>query len=85
MTRDEVLKLIRAHLSAELGTDVAGIREETRFKEDLEADSLDLVELVMELEDRYGIRIPDEEAAKIHTVGQAADFVAAQAQSRQAN
>lgn len=77
MTRDEVLERIREHLSAELEVDAASIREDTRFKEDLEADSLDLVELVMELEDRYGIRIPDEEAAKILTVGQAADFVAA--------
>ena len=51
----------------------------TRFREDLEADSLDLVELVVELEDSYGVRIPDEEAAKILTVGQAADFVAAHA------
>ncbi|MBX5469851.1 MAG: acyl carrier protein [Thermoleophilaceae bacterium] len=79
MTRDEVLERIREHLSAELEVDAASIREDTRFKEDLEADSLDLVELVMELEDRYGIRIPDEEAAKILTVGQAADFVAAHA------
>ncbi len=82
MTREEVLELIRAHLSSELGVDASGIGEGTRFKEDLEADSLDLVELVMELEDRYGIRIPDEEAAKILTVGQAADFVAAHAQAR---
>ena len=53
----------------------SGIDEGTRFKEDLEADSLDLVELVMELEDRYGIRITDEEAERIETVGQAIDFV----------
>jgi acyl carrier protein len=79
MTRDEVLELIRAHLSAELEVDVSAIGESTRFKEDLEADSLDLVELVMELEDHYGVRIPDEEAVKIHTVGQAADYVAAHA------
>jgi acyl carrier protein len=79
MTRDEVLELVRAHLSAELEVDASKIGEGTRFKEDLEADSLDLVELVMELEDRYGVRIPDEEAAKILTVGQAADFVAAHA------
>ena len=55
------------------------IADGTRFKEDLEADSLDLVELTVELEDTYGIRIPDEEAARILTVGQAADYVAAHA------
>jgi acyl carrier protein len=79
MTRDQVLQLIREHLATELEIDVETIREDTRFKEDLEADSLDLMELVMELEDRYGVRIPDEEAARILTVGQAADFVAVRA------
>jgi acyl carrier protein len=79
MTREEVLERIRAHLATELEVDPARIVETTRFKEDLEADSLDLAELVVELEDNYGIRIPDEEAAKILTVGEAADFVAANA------
>jgi acyl carrier protein len=74
-SRGEVLGLVRSHLSEELGIDSSGIEEESRFKEDLEADSLDLVELVMELEDRYGIRISEEQAEQIKTVGQAIDFV----------
>ncbi len=72
MTAAEVLERIRTHLSAELEIDPERIQPETRFKEDLEADSLDLVELVMELEDTYGIRIPDDEAAKLLTVGASA-------------
>ena len=77
MSREEILGRIREHLADELEIDSARIEEATRFREDLEADSLDLVELTVELEDTYGIRIPDDEAAKIRTVGQAADFVAA--------
>ena len=74
-SRDEVLALIRAHLADELDIDVASIEEETRFKEDLEADSLDLYTLVQELEDTYSVRISDEQAVEIRTVGEAADFV----------
>ena len=77
MTRDEVLSLIRSHLSEELGIEAARIREDTRFREDLDADSLDLYEVVMELEDTYGVRIPDDEAARIVTIGQAVDYVMA--------
>jgi acyl carrier protein len=57
--------------------DPGRIHETTRFREDLEADSLDLYTLVQELEDSYGVKISDEEAAKILTVGQAIDFVLA--------
>ena len=75
LTRQDVVEKIRAHLSEELGIDATAIEESSRFKEDLEADSLDLVELVMELEDGYGIRMPEDEAERIKTVGQAVDFV----------
>jgi acyl carrier protein len=77
MTRDEVLSRIRSHLSDELEVDVERIDEPTRFKEDLEADSLDLYTLVQELEDTYGVRIPDDEAVNVLTVGQAVDFILA--------
>ena len=79
MTRDEVLSLIRAHLADELDLEADSIGEATHFRDDLEADSLDLYTLVQELEDSYGMKLPDEQAAKIHTVGQAIDFVLAQA------
>jgi acyl carrier protein len=75
MTRDEVMAKVREHLAAELEVDAAEIGEGTRFREDLDADSLDLYELVMELEDTYGIKVSEEEAARIETVGQAVDFV----------
>ena len=77
MEREEVLVLIRGHLADELDVDPSAIAEETRFKEDLEADSLDLYTLVQEFEDTYGVRISDEDAASILTVGQAIDFVIA--------
>ena len=75
MTREEVLSYIRAHLADELELDPARVEESTRFKEDLEADSLDLYSLVQELEDTYGVRMSDEQAAQIKSVGQAVDFV----------
>jgi acyl carrier protein len=77
MTREQVFSLIGAHLADELEVDPSAIKESTRFREDLEADSLDLYTLVQELEDSYGVRISDEEAARILTVGQAVDFVLA--------
>ena len=82
MTRGEVLELVRSHLASELEVEPDHIEEGTRFKEDLDADSLDLVTLVMELEDRYGVRIPDEEAARITTVGQALDYILAHSPQR---
>ena len=77
MNREHVFTLIRAHLVDELELDPGSISEATRFKEDLEADSLDLYTLVQELEDSYGVTISDVQAAHILTVGQAVDFVLA--------
>ena len=79
MTREEVFSLIRAHLADELEVDPARIDDGTRFRDDLGADSLDLYTLVQELEDSYGVKVTDEEAARITTVGQAVDFVVAHA------
>ncbi|MEA2310825.1 MAG: acyl carrier protein [Solirubrobacteraceae bacterium] len=75
MTRDEVLQLIQAHLADELEIDPERIGESTHFKQDLDADSLDLYTLVQEFEDVYGVKMSDEQAARIQTVGQAVDFV----------
>ena len=75
MSRDEVLELIRAHLADELEIDPARVTEATHFKQDLDADSLDLYTLVQELEDTYGVRMSDEQAARVQTAGQAVDFV----------
>ena len=58
-----------------LSVEEADITEEANFQEDLDADSLDLVEMIMELEDQFGLKIPDEDAQKIQTVGQAVDYV----------
>ncbi len=75
LSRDEVMAKVREHLSAELEVDAGRIGETTRFREDLDADSLDLYELVMELEDSYGVAVSNEQTAKILTVGDAVDFV----------
>jgi acyl carrier protein len=75
MDRDEVLTKVREHLAGELEVSAERINDGTRFRDDLDADSLDLYELVMELEDTYGIKVSEEEAARIETVGDAVDFV----------
>jgi acyl carrier protein len=77
MNRDEVIAKVRSHLATELEVAETEISESTRFREDLDADSLDLYELVMELEDTYGMTVSEEEAARIETVGDAVDFVLA--------
>ena len=63
-------------ISEQMGTDKSEISRETSFINDLNADSLDTVELVMEFEDEFDMSIPDEEAEKIQTVGAAVDYIA---------
>ena len=62
-------------VSEQMGVDKSEITRETSFVNDLNADSLDTVELVMEFEDQFELSIPDEEAEKIQTVGQAIDYI----------
>jgi acyl carrier protein len=74
-SREQVFALIQAHLADELDIPPNAISDRTRFREDLEADSLDLYTLVQELEDTYGVQMSDDQAAQILTVGQAVEFV----------
>ena len=62
-------------ISEQMGVEKSEIRRETSFINDLNADSLDTVELVMEFEDEFDMSIPDEEAEKIQTVGAAVDYI----------
>ncbi len=72
---DEVYETIKEIISELLDIDEEEITMESRFREDLEADSLDLVELIMEFEERFGGEISDEDAQKITTVGEAVNYV----------
>ena len=74
-TREEVLDQVKQILVQQLGVDEGQVTPEASFQDDLDADSLDLVELIMELEDQFGVKIPDEEAQGIKTVNQAVDYI----------
>ncbi len=77
MEREELLKKIKAIVSDKLSISEDQVTEEASFIDDLGADSLDTVELVMALEDEFSLDIPDEEAEKLATVGKAMDYILA--------
>lgn len=75
MTEQEIEAKVIDIVAEQMGVEKTEITRETSFVNDLNADSLDTVELVMELEDEFETSIPDEEAEKIQTVGQAIDYI----------
>ena len=77
--RAEVLAKVQEILVERLDVDPADINEAAHMRDDLQADSLDLVELIMDLEEGFGVKISDEEAQSIGTVGDAVDFIVARA------
>lgn len=70
-----MLERVKEIVAESLGADIASITEESKFNDDLGADSLDLFELAMALEEEYGVEIPTEELEKIVTVGDAVKFL----------
>ena len=72
---DDIEAKVIEIVSEQMGKDASEITRETSFVNDLNADSLDTVELVMEFEDQFELSIPDEDAEKIQTVGQAIDYI----------
>ena len=75
MSNEQIFESVRTILVDQLGVDEDAVSMDSNFIDDLNADSLDIVELVMAMEQEFGISIPDEEAERIETVGDAVDFI----------
>ena len=78
MDRIEIVNAVQDACVELLKADRSSLSDDTRFGEDLDADSLDLVEVVMSLEDRFGVTIPEESLDGVETIGQAVDLVQGQ-------
>ncbi len=75
-SQDEIFQELRSIIADQLGVKAEDVTMDSSFTDDLGADSLDIVELIMALEEEFGLEIPDEDAEKIVTVGDAVDYVA---------
>lgn len=75
MSKEEILVKLKPIIAEQLGVDESEVTENASFTEDLNADSLDLVEMIMSLEEQFKLQISDEDAEKITTVGEAVDYI----------
>lgn len=75
MSKEEILAKLKPVIADQLGVDEAEVTDTASFTDDLNADSLDLVELIMSLEEQFGLQISDEDAEKLTTVGEAVDYI----------
>ena len=75
MSKQDILAKLKPVIAEQLGVDEADVKEDASFTEDLNADSLDLVELIMSLEEQFKLQISDEDAEKLTTVGEAVDYI----------
>jgi acyl carrier protein len=75
MTKEDILAKLKPIIAEQLGVDESEVKEDASFTEDLNADSLDLVEMIMSLEEQFHLQISDEDAEKITTVGEAVDYI----------
>jgi acyl carrier protein len=74
-SKEDILAKLKPVIAEQLGVDESEVKEDASFTEDLNADSLDLVELIMSLEEQFKLQISDEDAEKITTVGEAVDYI----------
>lgn len=75
VSKDDILAQLRPIVADQLGVDENDVKEDASFTDDLNADSLDLVEMIMSLEEKFNVDISDEDAEQIKTVGQAVEFI----------